>query len=458
MSSRPGEHRIHPRWWTVILIVAVAAMIGLSLAIFNRSFASYVPVTLTSARAGLVMETGGKVKLRGVEVGRVAAIRSAVDSVSLTLELFPDQIKYIPANVEAEIKATTAFGAKYVDLIEPERPEAKRISAGSVVHSRNVTTEVNTLFESLVSVVRQVDPQKLNGTLTALAEGLGGQGDRIGQAITDSNQVLLALNPRMDALRADWRSTARFSDAYSAAAPDIVSTLRSVTTSSRTIVDHRADLDTLLLAGIGFADSGTDLLSTVKDDWIHAINVLEPTTDLLEKYSPSYTCMLVGAEWLLTKGGGYAGTGGNGRTTILDATPMLAKDPYRYPDDLPIVAAKGGPGGKPGCGSLPIVDNNWPVRDLVTNSGFGTGMDIRPNPGIAHPWWVDYLPTTRAVPEPPSVRGAGPPAIGPVPYPGAPPYGAPMYGPDGTPSWPGVPPLSQSPEPIAPPATTEAQP
>jgi phospholipid/cholesterol/gamma-HCH transport system substrate-binding protein len=84
------------------------------------------------------------------------------------------------------------------------------------------------------------------------------------------------------------------------------------------------------------------------------------------------------------------------------------------------------------------------VRYLVTNTGWGTGMDIRPNPGIGKPFYVDWLPATRAVPEPPSVRGTGPTAIGPVPYPGAPPYGAPLFGPDGTPLWapppPGAPP------------------
>ncbi|MDR3665116.1 MAG: MCE-family protein MCE3A, partial [Mycobacterium sp.] len=113
----------------------------------------------------------------------------------------------------------------------------------------------------------------------------------------------------------------------------------------------------------------------------------------------------------------------------------------RYPDNLPIVAAKGGPGGKPGCGSLPDASKNFPVRQLITNTGWGTGTDIRTNPGIAHPVYLDYLPVTRPVPQQPSTRWPGPPAIGPVPYPGAPPYGAPQYGPDGTPLYPGVPPL-----------------
>ncbi len=85
-------------------------------------------------------------------------------------------------------------------------------------------------------------------------------------------------------------------------------------------------------------------------------------------------------------------------------------DPYRYPDNLPIVAAKGGPGGKPGCGSLPDASKNYPVRYLVTDTGWGTGLDVRPNPGIGHPWWINYFPVTRAVPEPPAIHGKGPPA------------------------------------------------
>jgi hypothetical protein len=43
-------------------------------------------------------------------------------SRGLKLEIYPDQAEYIPANVEAEIAATTVFGAKFVDLIYPNDP------------------------------------------------------------------------------------------------------------------------------------------------------------------------------------------------------------------------------------------------------------------------------------------------------------------------------------------------
>ena len=436
-------------WWALTLFALIAAIVVVCSGFFVGSFNAYVPVTLTSDRAGLVMEPGARVKLRGVEVGRVAAITGGAGTTSLKLEMFPDQMRYIPANVQAEIKATTVFGAKYVDLSPPPDPASKRLAAGAVLVSRNVSTEVNTVFETLVGLLDQIDVSKLNATVTALADGVRGQGERIGEATTDANQVLLAINPRMDAITQDWRSFKGFSDTYAAAAQDILATLDAASTTSTTIVNHAKDLDAFLLNAIGFSNSGIDLLAPNKDNLVNAINGLQPTTELLMKYNPEYTCLLVGAKSYLDNGG-YATIGGNGRSSIVDAALLLGDDPYQYPENLPIVAAKGGPGGKPSCGSLPDVAKNFPVRYTVTNTGWGTGLDVRPNPGIGHPCWADYFPVTRAVPEPPSIRQCLPgPAPGPIPYPGAPPYGAALYGADGTPLWPGVPP-APTPEPSPP--------
>jgi phospholipid/cholesterol/gamma-HCH transport system substrate-binding protein len=452
MEASRGQGRVHPLWWTAALFAVVLSIVLVCTGLFAGKFKSYVPVTLSADRTGLVMESGAKVKMRGVQVGRVSGISGGKQPVALKLEIFPDQIRHIPANVQAEIKATTAFGTKYVELIYPSAPSPKRLTAGAVLHSRNVSTEVNTVFQNLVALLKQIDVTKLNSVLTALADGVRGQGERIGEATTDANEVLLAINPRMETVTQNWRSLKGFSDTYSVAARDILATLDAASTTSATITSHAEDLDALLLNTIGFATDGTNLLAANKDNLVNGINTLAPTTELLHKYNPEYTCLLLGAKLTLDKGG-YANVGGNGRTVLVDATILLGDDPYKYPEHLPIVAAKGGPGGKPGCGSLPDVAKNFPVRYPVTNTGWGTGLDVRPNPGIAHPWWTNYLPATRAVPEPPSIRGMGPPAIGPVPYPGAPPYGAPLYSPDGTPLYPGV-----APTPAPLPATPGAPP
>jgi phospholipid/cholesterol/gamma-HCH transport system substrate-binding protein len=437
-QTRKGR-RLQPGWWTLILIVTVVAMVMVCSGMYAGSFTTYDRVTLTSDRAGLVMEPGARVKMRGVEVGRVASVRNTAGPVTLTLDLIPDEMHNIPANVVADIKATTIFGVKYVDLVAPTEPSPTPLAAGAVLRSTNVSTEVNTVFENLVGVIKQIDPAKLNATLSALAQGVRGRGERIGQATTDANDLLLALNPRMDTLAHDWRSIKGVGDAYGVAANDILATLDSLSATSTTVTNQAKDLDALLLSTTGLAQSGTDLLASSKDNLVRAVNTAAPTTNLLFKYNPVYTCLLVGAKWFLDNGG-YEQFGGNGRSWVMDSTVLFGDDPYRYPENLPVIAAKGGPGGKPSCGSLPDATKNFPVRQLVTNTGWGTGTDIRTNPGIGHPWWVNFLPVTRAVPEPLSVHGEGPPAIGPVPYPGAPPYGAPLYGPDGAPLYPGVPP------------------
>jgi phospholipid/cholesterol/gamma-HCH transport system substrate-binding protein len=436
LDDRDGGLRIKPAWWTAILLALVVGLTLMTIVLFTGKFRTFVPVTLTSDRSGLILESGGKVKLRGVQVGRIASVTGTGSNVTVKLNMFPDAVADIPANVGAQIKATTAFGAKYVDLIYPEEPSSQHLAAGTVLKSRNVSTEVNTVFENLRNLVTRLDPAKLNATLTALAIGVRGQGERIGQATSDANQVLLAVNPRMDTVREDWRALQNFSDTYSAAAQNILTILDSASTTSSTITNHGNQLDTLLLNTIGFANSAANSLATNKDNLVHLINTLQPTTDLLLKYDPEYTCMLMGATWFL-KNGGLDAMGGNKRSVILDAALLFGDDPYKYPVNLPVIAAKGGPGGKPSCGSLPDISQNFPLRQLITNTGWGTGLDVRPNPGIGHPWLVNFFPTTKGIPEPARIHGDGPPAIGPAPaYPGGPPYGAPQYGPDGTPLYP----------------------
>jgi phospholipid/cholesterol/gamma-HCH transport system substrate-binding protein len=415
----------------------------MSLALFNRWFTPAVPVTLASERSGLMMEVGGKVKMRGVEVGRVGSITGGKEPVSLGLEIDPDQLPYIPANVEAEIKATTAFGNKYVDLVYPESPSPKRLSAGDVLFSRNVSVEVNTVLENLVDLLDQIDPAKLNAILSSLAEGLRGQGERIGEAISAADGVLKELNPRNETVRDDLRSLASFSDTYGVAAQDILATLDAASTTSTTLTNHADDLDALLLNVIGLSRAGIDLIGPNQDNLVRAVNILEPTTNLLLKYNPEYTCLLVGAKWYLDNGGYHTAGGGNGYSLITDSALLLGNDPYIYPDNLPIVAAKGGPGGKPSCGSLPDATKNFPVPQLVTNTGWGTGIDIRPNIGLGHPCWGNWLPVTRAVPQEPALRcpqrhpdaehwsypspGLVTPPPGPLPLPPPPP--APRPGP-----------------------------
>ena len=360
-------------------------------AIFGGVFQSYIPVKLTAARAGLVMETNARVKLRGVEVGRVKAVTAHHGTAELQLEIYPDQIQFIPSNVEARIQATTVFGAKFVELVYPPDPSPQHLAAGAVLHSQNVSTEVNTIFQNVSDLLKMIDPAKLNAILTAVADGVRGQGPRMGEATTDLKEVLAVLNSRSDTIGQDWRSLKDFNNTYAAAASDIVSVLNNAATTATTIVDHSAQLDQLLTNVIGLSTSGTDLLGASSKNLVGLVDTLEPTTQLLREYSPTYACTLEGATWYLNHGGFDAWGGHDGRSIQFDVGLLLGNDPYRYPDNLPIVAAKGGPGGSPAvdhyrtspktsqCGKWLRI----PAGALAWTSGLIPGLGTRVGPTIS---------------------------------------------------------------------------
>ena len=95
----------------------------------------------------------------------------------------------------------------------------------------------------MVNLLNKVDPAKLNAVLTAVADGVRGQGPRMGEATTDLDQVLRDLNDRSDTIREDWRSFKSFNDTYAAAAPDIVTILNAGTIFSNTIASRASALD-----------------------------------------------------------------------------------------------------------------------------------------------------------------------------------------------------------------------
>ena len=66
MTNSTRRGKIDPIWWAPVLVVIVVAISTLTALLFSGTLRSTVPLTLVSDRAGLVMENGAKVKLRGV--------------------------------------------------------------------------------------------------------------------------------------------------------------------------------------------------------------------------------------------------------------------------------------------------------------------------------------------------------------------------------------------------------
>lgn len=120
-------------------VLVIALIVAVAVGLFRGDFTQSVPVTVVSPRAGLVMNPDAKVKMRGVEVGKVAAIdvRSNGDAV-LHLAMDPSQIRLIPSNVLVDIASTSVFGAKFVELVPPEQPSSESLQPHQVLEGKQI--------------------------------------------------------------------------------------------------------------------------------------------------------------------------------------------------------------------------------------------------------------------------------------------------------------------------------
>ncbi|MDA4110574.1 virulence factor Mce family protein, partial [Mycobacterium holsaticum DSM 44478] len=308
----------------------------LAITLFRGDFTKTVPITVISERAGLVMNPDAKVKMRGVQVGSVKSIAERADGTAeLTLDMDPSQLHLIPENVNVEIASSTLFGAKFVQLEAPKAPSRETLRAGQVLQGQHVMVEVNTVFQQLVTVLDKIDPAKLNETLGAISTAFNGRGQKIGQTLVDFNALLAKIEPSLPNLAHDIEAAVPTLEAYGDAAPDLLSTIQSTTAVSNSIVDEQQNLDEFLISTIGLADIGNDVIGTNTEALTDVIHLLVPTTTLLNDYRASVRCGIGGLVPFAKSPPQYSGV-------LVNAGLTLGVERYRYPRDLPKVAASSG--------------------------------------------------------------------------------------------------------------------
>ncbi|MET0451929.1 MAG: MCE family protein [Mycobacterium sp.] len=342
--------RSHVRIAAAILTAVLVAATVFTYLSYTAAFTSTDTVTVKAPRAGLVMETDAKVKYRGIQIGKVSAIEYAGDQAKLTLDVNSSQMRYVPANATVRIAGTTVFGAKSVEFLTPEDPIGA-LSPGETkdVADGEVQLEVNTLFQTLTNTLQKVDPINLNATLSALGEGLRGNGDDLGATLSGLNYYLQQFNPKLPALQQVFQKTAVVGNIYADAAPDLVTVFENTPTISKTIVDQQDNLNATLLAATGLANNGTATLQPAADDLIAAIQRFRAPLKVLGDYSPELGCIFTGTKKALDT---FAPVIGGIRPGLFVASNFLPGAPaYTYPESLPMVNASGGPN----CRGLPNV-------------------------------------------------------------------------------------------------------
>ncbi len=332
-----------------VFIAVIALVIAATVAQYNGTFRSSVDVTVETDRAGLTLAAGAPVKLRGVEVGTVGSVRPDGDMVEIMLELDPDAVDSVPADVRAQIVPPTAFGAKYLQLTAPADSSAGPIGAGDVIAADHVTVEVDEAFTHLTGVLDAARPGAVSQALTAVAGAVNGRGEVIGDLITQIDAYLASFNPSLTTLSADIRSGTDVLETYDAALPDLLRTADAVTTTTATLDSQQATLHAFLISLNAVSQDASGLVRNTRAGLRRALTLLEPVSRVLAKYSPELPCVVLGLASANRLAEAAVGGTNPGVTTITTLVP--GDDPYTYPNNLPVVGETRGPA----CYGLPEV-------------------------------------------------------------------------------------------------------
>lgn len=348
MSRKQERSRAVRRTAAVVMVGSLVVIITAAAGSFLGWFADTEPITLKAPRAGLVMNPDAKVKLRGVEVGRVESITETDSKAVLKLNIDADQMSQIPGNVTADIKSNTVFGAKAVDLVVPATGASGTLQSGQTIGGDQVVVELNTVYQQLVSVLARMQPEKLNATIGAIDTALSGRGTETGVALAQLSELLGKTNPHLPELNRLLSETASATDVYADAMPSLMRSIDNFTVIGDTLVDNKANLDALLINATGMANTIDGVISPSKARLMSTLSNFSPVASMLGYQAPGLACF-IRASAIATKKAEPIFGGKYGLTLFAGLLP--GSEPYRYPESLPRNAVDGPPTCEGGLGN-----------------------------------------------------------------------------------------------------------
>ena len=345
-----------------LLLLGIWATYG----VFTKKFSSYDTLTLQTSKIGLQLPSRADVKIRGVIVGEVLGFDTNADGANVTLGIYPDQLHTIPANVTGEILPKTLFGEKYVALDVPEGDQAPPIQQGATIQRTQVSIEVEKVLADLYPLLRTVQPADLNVTLNAMATALEGRGQEIGQNLVTVDNYLKRLNPQIPQIVQDLRLTAKVSNVYADALPQIAQILRNTIKTTGTLKGREAKLKALFNDVSAFADTSRQFLKANGDNIIRLSKTSQQQLSVFARYAPEYPCLLKG----IVNAGKLQAEAFRGFVLHI-VLETLPNQPRGYnPNDAP----RNGDDRGPYCGHLP--NPPWNQSNPVRHQpNFNDGVD-----------------------------------------------------------------------------------
>ncbi|WP_280270165.1 MCE family protein [Nocardia wallacei] len=229
---------------------------------------SVVKVTANMTTTGDGLPENADVKFRGVLVGAVKEVSVAAkgELQQVNLEMKPEYIDQIPANVTARVVPSNLFAVTSVELVY-NGPDEGSLHAGSQIPEDRSegTIALQDTLTTVRAILDKIDPVQLGRVLSTLSYSLEG-GSRVpGSTVERLDNWLTQVRgavPNVDQTLNDFSSSFH---ALNQSAPELVGVLADSVKTAQTISDKRQQLADLLAGTSGTVDKVNALFARNPD-------------------------------------------------------------------------------------------------------------------------------------------------------------------------------------------------
>jgi len=240
------------RWLGVATAAALVALLVAGVAVLVRD-AFFAPKTITAYFTSAVgIYPGDEVRVAGVRVGKIAAIRPAGAEAKFTLEV--DHDVPIPADAKAVVVAQSLIAARYVQLAPVYQNNGPTLADGAVIPAERtaVPVEWDEVKAQLSRLATELGPRSdVSGTsvsrfIDSAANALDGNGDKLRSTLAELSGVGRVLADGGGNLVDVIKNLARFVDALRDSNTQIVQFEDRLATLTSVLDNSRSDLDAAL--------------------------------------------------------------------------------------------------------------------------------------------------------------------------------------------------------------------
>jgi virulence factor Mce-like protein len=216
------------------------------------------------------------VQYRDVTVGTVASLGRPLPGgvISVVLHMKPSRITAVPASVRATVGPLSVFGNQSIQLEAPSGPSGgATLKAGQTIPAieSGTTASLQATLADLDTVLNAIHPAQLEVALTELATALRGQGQLLGDTLSQSSTYLGLMLPYLPDFEADMALLGPVSNNFAASTPAFLSLLSNFSVTAQTLTADQAQVHQSLVGAATLSGQFSQVLTTIQTPFEHLV-------------------------------------------------------------------------------------------------------------------------------------------------------------------------------------------